>query len=56
MTLMLRIRIQSKNETSYIGNLLIFSLWYEFSNNFDAQSDFDKKFVTLDLLPFTFLF
>ena len=25
---------------------IIYILWYEFLNDLDAQSDFDKKFVT----------
>ena len=28
---------------SYIDTLLIYTFWYEFSNVFVAQSDFDKK-------------
>ena len=35
-----------KKETSYIDTWLIYTLWYEFSNDIDAQSDFGKKFVT----------
>ena len=32
-----------KKETSYyIDTLFNYTLWYEFSNNFDAQSDFGK--------------
>ena len=31
-----------KKETLYIATLLIYTLWHEFSNDFDAQSDFDK--------------
>ena len=37
-------------ETSYIDTELIYTLWYEFSNDFDAQSDFGKNFVTKNLL------
>ena len=29
-----------------IDILLKYILWYEFLNDLDAQSDFDKKFVT----------
>ena len=29
-----------------IDILLKYILWYEFSNDFYGQSDFDKKFVT----------
>ena len=31
---------------SYINTLLIYTLWYELSSDFDAQSNFDKTFVT----------
>ena len=34
---------------------LFYTLWYEFSNDFDAQSDFDKNFVTKNLLTWTIL-
>ena len=34
----------------YIDNLIIYTLWYEFQDNFDAQSDFGKIFVTRKLL------
>ena len=33
-----------------IDSLLIYTLWYEISNNFDAQRDFGKNFVTKKLL------
>ena len=39
-----------KKETSYIDTLFIYTLWYEFSNDFDALSDFGKHFVTENLL------
>ena len=29
---------------------LIYTLWYEFLNNLDAQSDFHKKIVTKKLV------
>ena len=32
-----------KKETSYIDTLLIYTLWHKSSNDFDAQSDFDKN-------------
>ena len=31
-------------------SLLIYTLWYQFSNYLDAQSDFDKTFVTKKLV------
>ena len=31
-----------KKETSYIDSWLIYTLWDEFSNDFDAKSDFGK--------------
>ena len=31
-----------KKERIHIDTLLIYTLWYEFSNNFDVQSDFGK--------------
>ena len=34
-----------KKEISYIDTLLIYTLRYEISNNFDALSDFGKIFV-----------
>ena len=34
----------------YIDTLLSYTLWYEFSNDFDAQSDFWKKIVIKNLL------
>ena len=34
------------NERSYTDTSLIYTLWYEFSYNFDAKSDFGKDFVT----------
>ena len=34
---------KDKKETSYIDTLLIYTLWYEFSNVFVAKSDFGKK-------------
>ena len=35
-------------EIIYIDTLI--TLWYEFKNDFDAQGDFGKKFVTKKLL------
>ena len=32
-----------EKETNYIDTLFIYTLWYEFSNNFVAQNDFGKK-------------
>ena len=40
-----------KKETIYIDKLFIYTLWYELSNNFGAQSYFGKIFVTKNLLP-----
>ena len=40
---------------SYIDTLLIYTLFYEFSNDFNAQSDFGKIFVTKHLLTWTIL-
>ena len=37
-------------EKQVIDILLMYTLWYEFSNNFDAQSDFGNFFVTKNLL------
>ena len=45
----------NKKEASYIDTLLIQTLWYEFSNDFDAQSDLGKIFVTKNLLIWTIL-
>ena len=36
-----------------IDILLKYILWYEFLNNLDAQSDFDKNIVTKRLVKFT---
>ena len=36
---------KDKKETSYIDTLLIYTLWYEFSNVFVAKSDFGRKVV-----------
>ena len=44
-----------KKETSYIDTLLIYTLWYEFSSDFDAQSNFGKIFVTKNLLTYNIL-
>ena len=37
-----------QKEIIYIDTLI--TLWYEFKNDFDAQGDFGKKFVTKKLL------
>ena len=34
----------------YIDTLIIYTLWFEFQNDFAAQSDFGKNFVTKKLL------
>ena len=39
----------------YFDILVIYSLWHEFENYFDAQSDFGKKFLTKNLLTWTIL-
>ena len=41
--------------TNYIDSLLIYTLSYEFSSDFDAQRDFGKNFVTKNLLTWTIL-
>ena len=33
-------------ESSFVDSIVIYTLWYEISNNFDGQSDFGKIFVT----------
>ena len=48
-------RIKKKKETIYIDTLLIYTLWYEISKDFDAQSNFRKKIVTKNLLTWTIL-
>ena len=35
---------------NFNDTLIIYTLWYEFQNDFDAQSDFGKNFVTKKLL------
>ena len=48
------IRIKKKN--IYIDTLIIYTPLYEFQNDFDAQSDFGKIFVTKKaILNYTFL-
>ena len=44
-----------KKERIYNAILIICTLWYEFKNNFDAQSDFGKNFVTKSYSYLTFL-
>ena len=39
-----------KKEIIYIDTLIINTLWYEFSDDFDVQRDFGKFFVTKKLL------
>ena len=39
-----------KKERIYIDTLTIYTLWYEFQNDFDALSDFGNIFVTKKLL------
>ena len=41
--------------TSYIDTLVIYTIWYEFSNDFDAQRNFGKIFVTKNLLTWNIL-
>ena len=41
--------MKHKKEPSYIDTLLIYTLWYEFSNDLDAESDFGKISVTNNL-------
>ena len=44
-----------KKETCYINTLLVYNLWYEFSNDFEAQSKFGKNIVTKNLFTWTIL-
>ena len=39
-----------KIERLYVDTIIIWPFWYEFSNNFDTQCDFWKKFVTEKLV------
>ena len=39
----------------YIYTLIIYTLWYEFYNDFDAKRDFGKIFVTKKLLLYYIL-
>ena len=39
-----------KKERIYADTVLIYPLWYDFPNDFDAQSDFGKYFVTKKLV------
>ena len=41
----------NEKERTYIDALLIYTLWYEFSHDLDAQSDFGKIFVKKKLVP-----
>ena len=47
--------IRIKKKEFYIDALLIYTLWYEFSNDFDAQSDFGNNFVPKKLASCTIL-
>ena len=38
---------------SYIDTWLIYTLWYWFSKDFNAQSDFGKIYVTRKLVPWS---
>ena len=38
-----------------IDTLLKYILWYEFSNDLDAQRDFDKNFVSRTILILSML-
>ena len=38
-----------KKETSYIDSWLIYTLWNEFSSDFDVQRDFGKNIVAKNL-------
>ena len=40
-----------KKERSYIDMLIIYTLWYEISNDLDALIDFGKIYVTKKLVP-----
>ena len=42
--------ILDKVERIYIDTLIIYTFWYEFQNDFDAQSYFGKIFVIKMLL------
>ena len=42
---------RDKKEIIDFHTLLIFTLWYEFSNNFETSSYFGKNFVTEKLVP-----
>ena len=35
-----------RKEIIYMDTLIIYTLWYEFLNDFDAQRDFGKRFET----------
>ena len=39
-----------QKERIYLDNLIIYTPWYEFLNDFDAQSEFGKIVVTKKLL------
>ena len=36
---------KDKKDRTFIDTLLVYTLWYDFWNDFDAQSDFTKKLV-----------
>ena len=47
--------IQIKKERSHTDTLLIYTLWYELSNDFEAQSEFGKCHKKADPLAGTIL-
>ena len=47
--------LDKKKEVTYIDTLLIYTLWYDFSNDFDAQSDFGKYFSQKKLASWNIL-
>ena len=44
-----------KKERSCLDTLLIYTLWYKFSNDLDAQKDFGKNFVAKKLVPWKYV-
>ena len=44
-----------QNERNYIDTLLIYTLWYDFSNDYDAYTNFDHIFVTKKLSSWNIL-
>ena len=45
---------QAQIQTIKYDTLFIYTFWYEFSNNFDAKSDFFKKFVREKEVPWNY--